>query len=247
MSATHDTTATEGSPARLAVRPAAARGTTRTDWLDSRHTFSFGGYLDPRWMGFRALRVVNDDRVAPGGGFQTHGHRDMEIVTLVIDGALEHRDSTGGGGVLRPGEVQAMSAGRGIRHSEFNPSREAATRFLQVWIEPASLGGEPGYHQRDFGGEDEGRWRCVASRDGRDGSLPLLQDAVVYTAVLEPGATLRHALAPDRHAWLQVATGRVRVGGLDLAEGDGAYGTAPGGVLEVRAAAQARLVLFDLA
>jgi quercetin 2,3-dioxygenase len=234
------------SPVRLDVRPAAERGRTETDWLDSRHTFRFGGYFDPRWHGYGALRVINDDRVVPGAGFPTHGHRDMEILTFVLSGALEHRDSTGGGGVLRPGGVQVMSAGRGIQHSEFNHSKQEPVHFLQVWIEPDTMGGAPAYRDRHFGDADQGRWLLVASRDGADGSLPILQDARVYTASLAKSASLSHDIGPRRRVWLHVATGEVDASGRRLAEGDGAYSTAPGGRLTVTAHAPAKILLFDL-
>jgi len=234
-------------PATFALRAAAERGHTRTAWLESRHSFSFGGYLDPRWMGFGALRIINDDRVEPGAGFPTHGHRDMEILTFVLDGALEHRDSTGGGGILVPGQVQVMSAGRGIEHSEFNASKDQRTRFLQVWIEPASTAGTAAYHERDFGANDRGRWCLVASRDGREGSLPLLQDASVYSAQVEVGAALFHRINPGRRVWLQIATGTYEVGGLVLEPGDGVFSRGPeGGELDLVARAAGRVFLFDL-
>jgi redox-sensitive bicupin YhaK (pirin superfamily) len=204
-------------------RKAEERGRTRTEWLDSRHSFSFADYYDPQNMGFRKLRVINDDRVAAGGGFPTHGHRDMEIISYVLDGQLAHRDSIGTGSVIAPGDVQRMSAGTGIRHSEFNPSKTAGVRFLQIWIEPERTGIEPSYEQKQFAATtDAGPLRLVASRDGRDGSVLLHQDVDIW--VVRPGAGERavHRLAPSRHAWLQVARGSLSINGISLQEGDGA-------------------------
>lgn len=231
----------------LGLRPAGERGHSRTDWLDSRHSFSFGGYMDPRWMGFGPLRVINDDRIAPGSGFPEHGHRNMEILTLVLTGALEHRDSTGGGGVLRPGSAQLMSAGRGIQHSEFNASDREPARFLQIWLEPTRSGTEPRYHERDFGDGDRGAWCLVASPDGELQSLPLGVDARVHTAQLEAGGRLGYELASGRRLWLQVASGSVTAGDRHLAEGDGLFSRGLGGMgLELTAHTPAKLVLFDL-
>jgi redox-sensitive bicupin YhaK (pirin superfamily) len=203
--------------------PAASRGRTRIDWLDSRHTFSFGEYHDPARMGFRALRVVNDDRVAPGGGFPTHGHADMEILSYVLEGALEHRDSLGTGSVIRPGDVQRMSAGTGVRHSEANASKTEPVHFLQIWIVPDRRGHAPGYEQKAFPeAERRGRLRLVASRDGRDGSVTLHQDVSLFTGALAAGETAALALAKGRHAFVHVARGAAVVNGAALAEGDGA-------------------------
>jgi redox-sensitive bicupin YhaK (pirin superfamily) len=202
---------------------AAERGHTDIGWLDSRHTFSFGEYHDPKHMGFRSLRVINDDRVAPGGGFPTHGHADMEIVSYVLDGALEHRDSLGTGSVIRPGDVQRMTAGTGVRHSEFNSSRTEGVHFLQIWIVPDRRGHAPGYEQKSFTEADRGgRLRLVASRDGREGSVTLHQDVSLYAAVLAEGQRAELALAPGRHAWVHVARGAATVNGRRLGEGDGA-------------------------
>jgi len=208
----------------IRLRPGAERGATKLDWLDSRHSFSFADYRDPRHMGWRALRVINDDRVAPGGGFGPHGHRDMEIVTYVLDGALEHKDSLGTGAVIRAGEVQRMSAGTGIRHSEFNHSQTEPVHFLQIWIVPERPGLTPGYEQRAFAPEERrGRLHPVASPDGRDGALTVHQDAVVYAALFDGAAdTATHALAPGRHAWVQAVRGAVILNGHRLAAGDGA-------------------------
>ena len=207
----------------IIVRPSNARGHAQHGWLDSHHTFSFADYFDPEHMGFSALRVINDDRVAPGGGFGTHGHRNMEILSYVIDGALEHRDSMGHGSVMRPGDVQMMSAGSGVRHSEFNASQSEPVRFLQIWILPNEENATPRYGQSHFAPEARlDQWRLVASADGRDGSLPIRQDASVYAALLEPGKTATHALGPSRKAWVQIATGGATLNGAALKEGDGA-------------------------
>ncbi len=231
----------------ITVRKGGERGRTKLDWLDSRHTFSFGDYHDPAHTGFRTLRVINDDRVRPAAGFGTHAHRDMEILSFVLDGALEHKDSTGTGSVIRTGDVQRMSAGTGIMHSEFNPSRSEPVHFLQVWILPERAGIEPGYEQRSFPPEEKrGRWRLVASRDGRDGSLTIHQDAEVYATLLDKHATLAHPLRPGRHAWIHVARGAVSVAEHGLREGDGAAISDEARV-EVRASEPAELLLFDLA
>jgi redox-sensitive bicupin YhaK (pirin superfamily) len=232
----------------LDVRRATDRGLTHLDWLDSRHTFSFGGYHDPRHMGYRALRVINDDRVAPGGGFGTHAHRDMEIVTYVLNGALEHRDSLGTGSVIRAGDVQKMSAGSGIRHSEFNHSKSAPVHFLQIWILPQRAGIEPGYEQLAFDRTSKlGRFRLIASDERRDDAIHLHQDARMYAAVLDATATLAdYELAADRYGWLQVAHGSVEFDGRTLAAGDG-VAIAGGTRIDVRAAPEGEILLFDLA
>ena len=203
----------------IALRPAEERGHTRLSWLDSRHSFSFDRYYDPRHMGFRVLRVINEDRVDPGQGFGTHPHRDMEILTFVLEGALEHKDSLGSGSVIRPGDVQRMTAGTGISHSEFNPSRTEPVHFLQVWILPEQPGLEPSYEQRSF---PAAGLRLVGSRDGREGSVRIHQDVLVHLARLSPGEDVVHALAPGRHAWIQMARGAAQVNGTRLAAGDGA-------------------------
>jgi redox-sensitive bicupin YhaK (pirin superfamily) len=207
----------------LTLSPAQDRGRTNIGWLDSRHTFSFGEWYDPAHMGFRSLRVINDDRVAPGGGFPTHGHADMEIVSYVLEGALAHKDSIGTGSVIRPGDVQRMSAGTGVRHSEFNDSKSEPVHFLQIWIIPDRGGHAPGYEQKAFPeAERRGRLRLVASRDGRDGSVTLHQDVALWAGVLDDGQKAELALAPGRHAWVHVARGAVTVNGQRLGEGDGA-------------------------
>jgi len=203
----------------IALRPAEERGHTRLSWLDSRHSFSFDRYYDPRHMGFRVLRVINEDRVDPGQGFGTHPHRDMEILTFVLEGVLEHKDSLGSGSVIRPGDVQRMTAGTGISHSEFNPSGTEPVHFLQVWILPEQPGLEPSYEQRSF---PAAGLRLVGSRDGREGSVRIHQDVLVYVARLSPGEDVVHALAPGRHAWIQMARGAAQVNGTRLGAGDGA-------------------------
>ena len=203
----------------IALRPAEERGHTRLSWLDSRHTFSFDRYHDPRHMGFRVLRVINEDRVDPGQGFGTHPHRDMEILTFVLEGALEHKDSLGSGSVIRPGDVQRMTAGTGITHSEFNPSGTEPVHFLQVWILPDQPGLAPSYEQRSL---PAAGLRLVGSRDGREGSVRIHQDVLVHLARLSPGEDVVHALAPGRHAWIQMARGAAQVNGARLAAGDGA-------------------------
>jgi redox-sensitive bicupin YhaK (pirin superfamily) len=230
----------------LVLRPAAERGVTRIDWLDSQHTFSFAEYRDPQWMGFRALRVINEDRVQPGKGFGTHGHRDMEIVTWVLSGALAHRDSLGTGSTIRPGDAQRMTAGTGIQHSEFNASDSDVVHFLQIWIVPEREGLEPGYEQRAIALGNDGL-SLLASRDGRDGSITVHQDVSVWAGRLPAGGAVRHAMLPGRHVWLQVARGAVDVNGGEakLAAGDG-LAASDESQLELAATADAELLLFDL-
>lgn len=230
----------------LTVRRASERGHANHGWLDSHHTFSFGDYHDPRHMGFRTLRVINDDRVAPGAGFPKHPHRDMEIISYVLEGALEHEDSLGTGSVIRPGEVQRMSAGTGIVHSEYNHSRSEPVHFLQIWIVPERRGIEPGYEQKQFpAAERQGRLRLVASPGARDGSVRIHQDAEIYAALLDAGARVEHALAPGRHAWVHVARGSVRVGDHDLSEGDG-VAVSDETAVHIEGTGNAEILLFDL-
>jgi redox-sensitive bicupin YhaK (pirin superfamily) len=229
------------------IRKAAERGHFDHGWLDTWHTFSFADYFDPAHMGFRALRVINDDRVEAGQGFGTHGHRDMEIVTYVLEGALEHRDSMGNGSVLRPGELQRMSAGTGIRHSEFNPSRTEPVHLYQIWLLPARNGLMPSYEQRGFSGaERQDRLRLVASPDGADGSLTIHQDARLYLSTLGAGQAVTHALPPGHHAWLQVLRGQVTLNGQSLTEGDGAAVSAEK-ELQIGSDDGGEVLLFDLA
>ena len=231
----------------IAVRPAAERGHADHGWLDTRHTFSFASYHDPRHMGFRSLRVINEDRVKPAEGFGPHAHRDMEILTWVLDGALGHKDSMGNGSVIRPGDLQRMSAGTGVTHSEFNPSPEAPVHFLQIWLLPRERGLPPGYEQKRFPQEARrGRLRLVAAVDGRDGAVTIHQDADLWTALLQPGESVRHALAPGRYAWVHVARGAVRLNGSTLGAGDGAA-LSDEAALEIAGAADAEVMLFDLA
>ena len=211
----------------MTLRKAGERGHARHGWLDSHHTFSFADYYDPAHMGFRALRVINEDRVAPGQGFGMHSHRDMEILSYVLDGALAHKDSMGNGCVIRPGDVQRMSAGTGVTHSEVNPSRDQAVHFLQIWIVPDRRGHTPSYEQKAFDRADKaGGLRLVASQDGRDGSVTLHADAAVFASVLDAGHAATHTLASGRHAWVHVARGAIRVNGVELAAGDAAAITA---------------------
>ena len=229
------------------IRRSRDRGASQHGWLDSRHTFSFADYYDPAQMGFGPLRVINEDRVAPGTGFGTHGHRDMEIISYVLEGALEHKDSLGTGSVIRPGDVQIMSAGTGIRHSEFNHSQAEPVHFLQIWIVPARLGIAPRYEQKTFAERDKrGRLLLVASPDGREGSLTVYQDVELRSALLEDGQRLEHRLAPGRKAWLQVARGAVRLDGQQLQAGDGAAVDGEPGVGVQAQGGGAEILLFDL-
>jgi len=231
----------------ISIRRAAERGRTRFDWLDSRHTFSFGEYRNERYMGFRALRVINDDRVAPGEGFATHSHRDMEIITYVLDGAIGHKDSTGTSTVIRPGEAQRMSAGTGISHSEYNPSKSDPVRFLQIWIVPETPGLKPEYEQRSFDLDNVGApWVLIAAKEPRDGAVKVHQDVEVSATRLLPGQQATYRLKPGRHAWLQVALGKALLNGAALAEGDGAA-VSDEEIVEVAAVEEAELLLFDLA
>ncbi|MFZ5482505.1 MAG: pirin family protein [Myxococcota bacterium] len=229
----------------ITVRKSQDRGHANHGWLDSRHTFSFADYHDPRFMGFRTLRVVNEDRVAPGKGFGTHGHRDMEIVSYVLSGTIAHRDSMGNVRTLTPGEVQRMTAGTGVTHSEFNPSATEPLHFLQIWILPDRRGLAPGYEQKRFDDRND-RLRVVASPDGRDGSVTIHQDVLLLAGVLATGVAVEHPLAAGRHAWVQVARGQVRLGEHPLRAGDGAALTGEAAVKLVAEAASEVLV-FDLA
>ena len=232
----------------ITIRRANDRGHANFGWLDSHHTFSFGEYHDPRHMGFGPLRVINDDRVAGGGGFPTHPHRDMEIITYVLDGALEHKDSLGTGSVIRPGDVQRMSAGTGIRHSEFNASKTKPVHLLQIWIVPEAQGIAPSYEQKSFAtAEKQGRLRLVGARDGRDGAVTIHRDVDLYAAHLGSNDIVRHEVEPGRVAWLQVARGNVRLNGELLLDGDGAS-MAMAGTLELGGIAEgAEVLLFDMA
>jgi redox-sensitive bicupin YhaK (pirin superfamily) len=231
----------------MLIRRSHERGHAQHGWLDSHHTFSFADYYDPRHMGFGALRVINEDRVAAGEGFPTHGHRDMEILSYVLAGELEHRDSMGNGSVLRPGHVQRMSAGTGVRHSEFNASQTEPVHFLQIWIEPASRGSKPGYEERIYSdAERQDTLRLIASRDGRDGSVQVHQDLDLFATLLAPGAQVQHTLAHGRRAWVHVARGEVTLNGERLAAGDAAAIT-EAGPLALTGAAASEVLVFDLA
>ena len=230
----------------LTVRKAEERGHVNHGWLDTWHTFSFADYHDPAEMGYGALRVINDDKVEPGQGFGTHGHRDMEIITYVLEGALEHKDSMGNGSVIRPGNVQRMSAGTGVRHSEFNPSREERVHLLQIWIEPKFTGVRPGYEEKEFSPtEKTGRLRLIASPDGREGSVTIHQDAFVYAALLDGKDAVAHALAPGRRAYVHVARGALKLNGIELKGGDGVKISGEN-ELKFSGARQAELLFFDL-
>ena len=231
----------------ISVRRADERGHADHGWLDTRHTFSFADYHDPKYLGFRGLRVINEDRVQPGQGFPPHGHRDMEIVSYVLAGALEHKDSMGTGSVIRPGDVQRMSAGTGVRHSEYNHSKDEPVHFLQVWILPERRGLEPGYEQRHFSDADKrAGLRLIASREGTDGSVTIHADAKIYAAVVEQDQRLRHALAEHRHAWLQVARGAITLNDRPLVHGDGAAVSGEP-ALTIAGAERAEVLVFDLA
>jgi quercetin 2,3-dioxygenase len=223
------------------------RGHTKIGWLDSRHTFSFGNFQDPNRMGFRSLRVINDDRVIPGAGFGTHGHRDMEILTYVLEGELAHKDSLGTGSVIRPGDVQIMSAGTGIQHSEFNNSESEPVHFLQIWMLPDRQNITPRYDQRDFPlVEKQGKLRLVGSKDGREGSVVIHQDINLYVSVLSAGDSVSCETQPGRFAWVQVARGMATLNGESLREGDGVQINSPE-LLELTAESDAEILLFDLA
>jgi len=241
-------TGTAVPDAALRVRPSAERGGANHGWLDTKHSFSFADYYDPRHMGFRALRVINEDSIAGGQGFPMHPHRDMEILTYVLSGALEHKDTLGNGGVIRPDTLQRMSAGRGIRHSEFNPLPSERVHLLQIWIEPDARGVAPGYGERAFPLDDRrNRLRLVASPDGADGSISVHTSTRLHVSILEPGRTVAHAVEAGRYAWIQVARGEVDVNGRGLRAGDG-LAVSAAGLLEMKARATgAELLVFDLA
>ena len=231
----------------ITVRKSEDRGHFDHGWLNTYHTFSFAGYYDPDQMGHRALRVINEDRIQPGEGFGTHPHRDMEILSYVVSGALQHRDSMGNGSVITPGEVQRMSAGTGVTHSEFNPSDQEPGHFLQIWILPERKGLTPGYEQRAFSDEEKrDRLRLIASRDGRDGSVTIHQDASVYAALLTQGQVVTHAFGTGRGGWLQVVKGSVTLNRIALSAGDGAAMEGET-ELEITAVKDSELLLFDLA
>jgi redox-sensitive bicupin YhaK (pirin superfamily) len=223
-----------------------ARGHAQRGWLDSYHTFSFGSFYDPNRMGFRSLRVINDDRIAPGAGFPTHSHQDMEIITYVLSGAVEHKDSLGTGSVIHPGDAQIMSAGTGISHSEFNPSPTEPLHLLQIWILPDKEGLAPRYEQKAFSIEEKrGKLRLIAAKDGRDGAVIIHQDVDLYTSVLESGDVVNYHVKPGRYAWLQIAQGIASLNGEELRAGDGVQITGEE-QLEISTNISAEILLFDL-
>jgi redox-sensitive bicupin YhaK (pirin superfamily) len=231
----------------IILRKAQDRGHAQHGWLDSWHTFSFGDYYDPKHMGFRSLRVINDDSVAPGKGFPTHAHRDMEIITYVLDGALEHKDSMGNGSVMTPGDVQRMTAGTGVGHSEFNGSRSEPVHFLQIWLLPEARNLPPSYEQKHFpNAERQGKLRVVASREGADGAVQVHQDVKLLAGLFGAGESASYTLAAGRHAWLHVARGKIRVNGHDLEAGD-AVQASDEAALSLSDAIDAEVLLFDLA
>jgi len=227
------------------IRRSNERGHAEHGWLDSYHTFSFADYYDPNWMGFRSLRVINDDLVLPGEGFGTHPHRDMEIITYVLSGALEHKDSMGNGRIIRPGEVQYMAAGSGIQHSEFNPSKDEAVHLLQIWIVPDRKGLKPRYAEKSLVNAPRGQFNLAVSKSGRDGSVAINQDAELYVAKLDAGNEASHTLKSDRHAWVHVAEGEVKLDGDTLKAGDAAAITGESKV-ELVASKPSQVLLFDL-
>jgi hypothetical protein len=227
------------------IRKSEERGHANHGWLDSYHTFSFADYYDPKHENFRSLRVINEDFIAPGKGFGAHPHSDMEIITYMLSGALEHKDSMGNGRVIRAGEAQYMAAGTGIMHSEFNPKRDEPAHLLQIWILPDKKGVKPRYAEKSLAAAETGEWHLVTSKTGRDDSMAIHQDADLWLAKLEPGQKVAHKLASARHAWLHVAEGRVAVNGQELAAGDAAALDAPSAA-EVKALERAQVLLFDL-
>jgi redox-sensitive bicupin YhaK (pirin superfamily) len=231
----------------ISLRRNEERGGGNFGWLNTRHTFSFGSYHDPRFMGFRSLRVINEDVVAPAGGFPVHPHRDMEIITYILEGKLEHKDSLGTGSIILPGDGQRMTAGYGIRHSEFNPSKSDSVHLLQIWISPTEKGLEPSYEQKRFSeSEKRGKLRLIASHDGAQGSVTINQDAQLYVSLLSPGQKVSHQFGPKRYGWLQVAKGAVELNGLKLKQGDGAA-IGDEKIVNIKGAADSEVLLFDLA
>ena len=235
------------TPNAIAVRRSEDRGAASFGWLKSRHTFSFGYYYDPAFMGFGPLRVINEDRVEPGRGFDTHGHRDMEIISYVLGGALEHRDDMGNGSVIHPGDVQRMSAGTGVRHSEYNASHTDPVHFLQIWILPETAGLDPGYEQKSFPDEEKrGRLRLVGSRDGREGSVTIHRDVDLYAAQLGEGDSVGHTFPPGRKGWVQVARGAAVLDGQPLQQGDGVAIEGPA-TISLTGSPDTEILLFDMA
>jgi len=231
--------------AMMNIRKANERGHAEHGWLDTYHTFSFADYYDPQWMGYRSLRVINDDLVMPGQGFGLHPHRDMEIITYILSGSLEHKDSMGNGRVIRTGDIQYMAAGTGVRHSEFNPSNDEAVHLLQIWIQPDRTGVKPRYAEKSFANAAAGKLNIVTSKTGRDGSIAIHQDADLWLAKLDAGNRVTHTLAPGRHAWLHVAEGEVSLNGKKVQGGDAAA-ISDETALELSATKPAQVLLFDL-
>ena len=230
----------------IQIRPSQERGGGNHGWLNTKHTFSFNDYWDPKWMGFRSLRVINEDWVAPNTGFPTHPHRDMEIITYVLEGKLEHKDSLGTGSVILPGDGQRMTAGSGIRHSEFNPSTTDAVHLLQIWIMPERDALRPSYEQKSFPeAEKRGQLRLIASRDASEGSVKINQDAKLYVTLLKPGEAVEHEFANGRHGWIQIARGAVELNGKSLAQGDGAA-ISDEKKITIKGTDEAEVLLFDL-
>ena len=230
----------------ITIRGSEERGGGNHGWLNTRHSFSFDQYYDPRYMGFRSLRVINEDWVQPGHGFPMHPHRNMEIITYLLEGALEHKDSMGNGSIIRPGDGQRMSAGTGVRHSEANPSQTDPAHLLQIWILPERPGIQPSYEQKEFPAEEKhGKLRLIASPDGKDGSVTLHQDARLYVSLLQPGEEVEHELVNGRYGWLQVAKGAIELNGKPLRQGDGAA-ISEEPKLDIKGAQDAEILLFDL-
>ena len=229
----------------IVLRRAQDRFHTRIDWLDSRHSFSFADHYDPEHMGFRALRVINEDRISGGAGFPAHSHRDAEIITYVLSGAIEHKDSLGNGSVIHPGDVQRMSAGTGVRHSEYNPDPVEPAHFLQIWILPDRRGLPPSYEQKNFASDRRDRLRLIAAPGGRDGAVTIHQDAELYAGLLAPEGRVTHELEPGRYAWVQLVRGELTLNGTSLAAGDGAA-VSDESKLEIAARVASEVLLFDL-
>ena len=229
----------------IIIRKSNERGHVSHGWLDSYFTFSFADYYDPQWLGYRSLRVINDDLILPGMGFGAHPHRDMEIISYVLAGALAHKDSMGNGRTIGAGEFQYMSAGSGVEHSEFNPSKTEATRLLQIWIRPDAKSVKPRYAERNFTKAETGKLHLVASKTGRDGAMEIHQDAELLLGKLDVGQSVKHSLAPNRHAWVHVAEGEVTLNGQKLSGGD-AVGVSEESVLEISAGKPSQVLVFDL-
>ncbi len=230
------------------IRQENQRGKANLGWLDTRYTFSFSNYFDPNYMGFKTLRVINEDKVNPGGGFPTHGHQDMEIITYILQGSLEHKDSLGNGSIIRPGEVQRMSAGTGIQHSEFNPSENESVHLLQIWIIPEQKDITPGYEQKTFTeAQKRGKLRLIGSQDGRENSVTIHQDVNLYATLLQKGETISHKINPERGIWVQIISGEINLNDHVLSAGDGAAITEESSLIITGNAANSELLLFDLA